>query len=172
MSRKFTGDETEPLDQGREVTVYEGQGDRPQDAEVWDAPPSALDAAVDDNQRLSTDRGVTTISPNVVEKIATRAAQEDPSVIGVEQSGIRQLIPIGGGQPEPRAEAEVQREQATVELTIRVSYPEPVRQVAERVRRRVADRVEELTGLSVAQVNITIPELIIGGGGGRQRRLE
>jgi uncharacterized alkaline shock family protein YloU len=41
-----------------------------------------------------------------------------------------------------------------------VVYPEPVRQVAEQVRRHVAARVRALTGQAVREVNITVPALV------------
>ena len=123
-------------------------------------------------QRLFTQRGVTIIAPSVVEKIATRAAGETPGVGGIENSRLRRLMPLSGGEREPQAEAQVERERTAVDLTISVRYPEPVRQVAERVRQGVANRVRDLTGLAVTRVNVTVPELVVGDRRERQRRVE
>lgn len=114
---------------------------------------------------LITSRGWTTISPKVVQKIAQRAAEEVDGVGGVKKSGLTRLVPFSIGDPSVQASADVaQHERASVDLSIAVRYPDPVAEVADRVRRRVVERVQELTGLAVTAVNITVPELTLGGG--------
>jgi uncharacterized alkaline shock family protein YloU len=106
-----------------------------------------------------TERGATTIAPAVFERLAARAAAEVAGVEGEVQTGLGRFLPWTSGSPA-EATADADDESVVLDLTFNVVYPEPVRQVAERVREHVADRVESLTGRTVRQVNITVPELI------------
>jgi uncharacterized protein len=49
---------------------------------------------------------------------------------------------------------------ATLQMTISVVYPTPVPKVARKLRERVSTRVQELTGLDVRQVDISVANLI------------
>ncbi len=106
-----------------------------------------------------SDRGATTIAPVVFERLAARAAAEVAGVEGEVQTGLSRFLPWTTGSPA-EATADADDESVVLDLTFNVVYPEPVRQVAARVREHVADRVESLTGRIVRQVNITVPELI------------
>jgi uncharacterized alkaline shock family protein YloU len=44
-------------------------------------------------------------------------------------------------------------------LTISIRYPAPVRSTSTRVRTAVAERVEQLTGLRVSWVDLTVAQL-------------
>jgi uncharacterized alkaline shock family protein YloU len=106
-----------------------------------------------------SERGATTIDPVVFERLAARAAVEVPGVEGEVLTGLGRFLPWTTGAPA-EASAEVDDEGVVLDLTFKVAYPEPVGQVAERVRRHVADRVGSLTGRAVREVNITVPELV------------
>jgi uncharacterized alkaline shock family protein YloU len=107
---------------------------------------------------LSTARGRTTIAPIVVEKILLRSAAEVDGVGPVVHTGLARLVPwVASGTP---AEAEVGRESVTVDLAVSVRYPLPVRQVAASLRDHASRRIEELTGLAVRRVDITVAELV------------
>jgi len=109
---------------------------------------------------LSTPEGRTTIAPVVVEKILVRAAAEVDGVGPVVHTGLGRLAPwLASGAS---AEAEVGSESVTVDLTISVRYPRPVRQVAASLRAHAIRTIEGLTGLAVRQVNITVAELVPG----------
>jgi uncharacterized alkaline shock family protein YloU len=112
---------------------------------------------------LSSSKGETIILPRVVERIAARAASEVDGVTAA-QSGVGRILSRPRGS-EPQASADIQAHRATVELSLAVRYPDPVRQVAEQVRERVVARVHELTGLGVGELNITVPELVADQGG-------
>jgi uncharacterized alkaline shock family protein YloU len=122
---------------------------------------------------LVTSRGVTIISPAVVEKIATRAASEVDGVGEVAQSGLSRVLPwsIGSGGQAARASAEVAAETATLDLTVNVLYPEPVATVTNQVRAHVTRRLSELCGLQATEVNIAVPALVTPAHG-RRRRVE
>lgn len=122
------------------------------------------------DERLFSGRGHTIISPSVIEKIASVAAAEADGVEGVARSGITRMMPFG--QDSPKADADVRGEHATVDMSIRVRYPQPVGKTCEAVRQRVASRLRELTGLAVNQINISVPELVLGQERPERRRVE
>jgi uncharacterized alkaline shock family protein YloU len=108
------------------------------------------------------------IAARVVEKIAARAAIEvddaggagarmlGRSVPGAGRLGIR-----GAGLDElPTVTAEVDGQLVFIDLELAVRWPAPVLKVADAVRQRVIDRIEELVGLQVREVNIEIAELV------------
>lgn len=106
------------------------------------------------------ERGVTTVAPAVFERLAVRAATEVPGVEGEVRTGAARLFPWVAGTPADAA-ADVDDDGVTLELVFNVAYPEPVRQVADAVRDRVTDRIRSLTGRSVRQIDITVPELVV-----------
>lgn len=109
---------------------------------------------------LRTDRGITTIAPAVVEKIAGRAATEIDGVGVVAPAGLRKLFSsTPDAHSPPDADARVGMERASVALTISIKYPAPVRTTSTQVRAAVAQRVEQFTGLHVSWVDVTVAQL-------------
>jgi uncharacterized alkaline shock family protein YloU len=128
-----------------------------------------------DNRRqkrspLSTERGNTTISDAVVAQVAGIAAQE---VEGVQMGGGAAAAVGGflqsvtgtvsgssaGGNYTRGVSVEVGQEEAAVDLTMAIEYGKSIPQLTEVVRRNVIDRVENLLGLSVTEVNITVNDV-------------
>ena len=122
---------------------------------------------------LQSDRGRTTIEDTAVSKIAGVAAQEvekvqmgggataavsgflgsvTGTVTGGDSSG-------GGGSLTSGVSVEVGEEEAAVDLTMAVEYGVPIPQTTEAVRSNVINRLENLTGLSVTEVNITVKDV-------------
>ena len=58
---------------------------------------------------------------------------------------------------------EVGEREAAVDLTVVIDYGESIPQVSTRVRENVARRIEGITGLSVAEVNIAVNDLYFPG---------
>ncbi len=104
--------------------------------------------------------GVTTIADRVVEKIAAHAVTEVPAAGG----SARRLLGIAVGddqnQDSPVVDAHVRGSVVTVDVAMSVAYPEPVEAVSQAVRRSIEQRVGSLTGLQVAQVDITVTSLL------------
>jgi uncharacterized alkaline shock family protein YloU len=114
---------------------------------------------------LQTERGSTSISDSVVSKIAGIASQEVDGVrmgSGGSQavSGLIGSITGGssGGQTQG-VSVEVGQEEAAIDLTLTAEYGKSIPQLAEAVRRNVANRVESLVGLRVTEVNITVSNI-------------
>jgi uncharacterized alkaline shock family protein YloU len=111
---------------------------------------------------LQTERGSTSISDSVVSKIAGIASQEVDGVrmgSGGSQAVSGLLGSITGGSSGSQTQGvsvEVGQEEAALDLTLTAEYGKSIPQLAEAVRRNVANRVESLVGLRVTEVNITV----------------
>ena len=117
---------------------------------------------------LQSERGRTTISDAVVSQIAGIAAQEIEKVqmgggATAAVGGFLQSVTgsASGGTYSQGVSVEVGQEEAAVDLTMAVEYGTPVPQLTEAVRRNVINRVENLTGLRVTEVNITVTDVQI-----------
>ena len=119
---------------------------------------------------LQSERGTTTISDAVVSQIAGIAAQEvekvqmgggtTAAVGGFLQSVTGSVTGQGSSPNYPRGvSVEVGEEEAAIDLTMAVEYGYSVPQLTEAARRNVINRVENLTGLRVTEVNITVNDV-------------
>ncbi len=113
---------------------------------------------------LRGERGGTLISDNVVSKIAGIAAQE---VEGIQMGGGTAravggfLDSVTSGGQTRGVSVEVGEEEAAVDLSMAVEYGKAIPQISEAVRRNVINRVENLTGLRVTEVNITVNDVLL-----------
>ena len=119
---------------------------------------------------LYSDRGSTNISDTVVQKIAGIAAQEIEKVQmgGGTAAAVTGFLgsvsgavtgSSGGGSPTSGVSVEVGEEEAAVDLTMAIEYGVSIPQVTEGVRRNVTNRVKNLTGLRVTEVNIVVNDV-------------
>jgi uncharacterized alkaline shock family protein YloU len=115
---------------------------------------------------LKTERGATTIQDGVVSKVAGIAAQEVDGVRmgsgGTSQAvgSIMSAVPgVGGGSESRGVSVEVGEVEAAVALSMSVEYGRTIHQIAEAVRSNVIRRVENLLGLRVTEVNITVNDI-------------
>jgi uncharacterized alkaline shock family protein YloU len=115
---------------------------------------------------LQTERGSTSISDSVVSKIAGIASQEVDGIrMGGSASqsvgGVLDTITGGraGSSQTQGVSVEVGQEEAAIDLTLTAEYGKSIPQLAEAVRRNVANRVESLVGLRVTEVNITVSNI-------------
>jgi uncharacterized alkaline shock family protein YloU len=120
---------------------------------------------------LQTDLGTTTISNTVVSQIAGIAAQEIEKVqmgggTAAAVGGFLQSVTgsmtgntSSGGNFSQGVSVEVGQEEAAIDLTMVIEYGYSVPQLTEAARRNVINRVENLTGLRVTEVNITVTDV-------------
>ena len=119
---------------------------------------------------LQSERGATTIGDAVVAKIVGIAAQE---VEGVQtgggaaraMGGFLDRVPgavsgVGGGSQTRGVSVEVGAEEAAADLSLAVEYGRQIPRTTEAVRNNVINRVENLTGLRVTEVNITVNDVL------------
>ena len=110
---------------------------------------------------LVTEYGKTTISDDVVSKVADMAAREVRGVhdlSGGVAGTLRRLTP-GLDNRGSGASVEVGEKETIVELDLVVDYGVIIPLLADAVRGNVIDRVEYTTGLIVKEVNIDISDL-------------
>jgi uncharacterized alkaline shock family protein YloU len=115
---------------------------------------------------LRSERGNTTISDAVVSQVAGIAAQEVEKVqmgggAAAAVGGFLQSVTGGssGGNYSRGVSVEAGEEEAAIDLTMAVEYGVSIPQVTEAVRRNVINRVENLLGLRVTEVNITVNDV-------------
>ena len=114
---------------------------------------------------LKTERGSTTIQDGVVSKVAGIAAQEIDGIRiggGTSQAvgSIMSAVPgVSSGSQSQGVSVEVGEVEAAVELTVTVEYGRVIHRVAEAVRSNVIRRVENLVGLRVTEVNISVNDV-------------
>jgi uncharacterized alkaline shock family protein YloU len=119
-----------------------------------------------DSSPLRSERGATTISDAVVSKVAGIAALE---VEGIEMGGATARTVGGfldswsgsGGHQARGVSVEVGEQEAAIELSMAVEYGKAIPQISETVRNNVINRVENLVGLNVVEVNITVNDILL-----------
>ncbi len=119
------------------------------------------------------ERGHTTIGEAAVRKIAGVAAQEVEKVQmgGGTAAAVSGFVGSvtgaitgggdsgGGGSLTAGVSAEVGEQEAAFDLTMAVEYGVQIPRTTEAVRQNVINRVENLTGLRVTEVNITVNDV-------------
>jgi uncharacterized alkaline shock family protein YloU len=113
---------------------------------------------------LESEHGSTTIQDGVVSTIASLAARE---VEGVDVGGGASRVAGGvlervtGSHILSRGiSVEVGKIETAIEVTIATEYGRNILQLAERVRNKITERVESLTGLRVVELNVTVGGII------------
>ena len=139
--------------------------------EAADRAKEAGTKAVDrirNNAELNHDRGTTTISNEVVEKIAGFGARE---VEGVYDLGgdlarvfgsLKEKVGLGESEEENRGvSVRLEGRTAAIKIVIVIEYGYQVYTVTEQVRGKVIAAVEELLGLDVTAVDIVVDDIHI-----------
>ena len=121
---------------------------------------------------LQSDLGTTTIQDAVVTAIISMAAEEVEGVTtshgGVRLPGdtsptVGEFVDnITGGASRTRGlSVDVGERQTAADITINVEYGRSIPQVSQAVRERIIERVENLTGLEVTEVNVQVNDVIL-----------
>ena len=114
-----------------------------------------------------SNHGVTTIADVVVSKIAGIATRE---VDGVHDLGgqaarvvgkLREALP-GSASLSQGVSVEVGERQAAIDIDIVAEYGIAIHDLADGIRRNVISSVENMTGLEVTEVNITVHDVHFG----------
>ena len=111
--------------------------------------------------------GKTTIVDPVVAKIAGIAASEVPGVYALGGGAARVLgnirEAVGAKDHGQGVRVEVGETQVAADVSIVVEYPLPMSRIADDVRASVADAIEQLVGMQVAEVNVAVVDVHIAG---------
>ena len=132
-----------------------------------EAPASARASVTTRSSDLETSQGNTTIADIVVSKIAgfgSGAAR----VMGA----VRERIPGARSSSSQGVAVEVGERQAAVDLTIVVDYGVAIVELARAIRRNVIGSIEQMTGLEVVEVNISVVDLQLPGEEEKPARVE
>ena len=121
---------------------------------------------------LQSELGTTTIQDSVVTAIISMAAEEVEGVTtshgGVRLPGdtsptVGEFVDnITGGASRTRGlSVDVGEQQTAADITINVEYGRSIPQVSQAVRERIIERVQNLTGLEVTEVNVQVNDVIL-----------
>lgn len=100
-------------------------------------------------------RGSTSMSKKVLEKIASQVARDETQAGGTSGGflGIGSRVDFTA---RPEADVELAGNIASLKVTVGLPYPLPLRRATDQLRQRIAERVTDLTGVQVRQVDITV----------------
>ncbi len=134
---------------------------------MTDSPKTTSPTTSSDSSALVTKQGKTTIADTVVAKIAGIATRE---VSGVHALGggtaravgaLRERIPGGRTNHSQGVSVEVGERQAAVDIELTAEYGVAIADLATSVRRNVISSIERMTGLEVAEVNVTVQDIYL-----------
>lgn len=127
------------------------------------ATPTATPATVASASTTQTANGKTTINDAVIAKVAGIAAREVPGVHDLGGGAARALGAIRGAISSTDLtqgiSVEVGETQVAVDVSIVADYPMPLQTVADGVRSAITDAIENLVGMMVTEVNVTINDV-------------
>lgn len=110
-------------------------------------------------------RGTTTIVDSVIAKLAGIAIADIPGVYALGGGASRAMGSIreavGMADLAQGVSVEVGQTQVAVDLVIVAEYPHPLQAVAEAARDAVYRAIEDLAGMEVTEVNVTITDIHI-----------
>ncbi|CAN5282302.1 hypothetical protein BH24ACT19_BH24ACT19_12730 [soil metagenome] len=113
---------------------------------------------------LLSDRGATTIKDGLVKRLAGMAAGEVEGVHmggGASRAAGGVLESMTGSQSQTRGvSVEVGQAETAIDLNMSIEYGKNILQTTRRVRERITERIESLTGLRVTELNVTINDVI------------
>ena len=114
-----------------------------------------------------TTPGRTVVADAVVAKVAGIAAREVPGVHALGGGAARAFGAlrdvVGSTDLGQGVRVEVGETQVAADVTIVVEYPVAISQVADQVRESVAAAIEQLVGMDVAEVNVSVADVHIPG---------
>ncbi|MEJ7815182.1 MAG: Asp23/Gls24 family envelope stress response protein [Rubrobacter sp.] len=132
---------------------------------------SSTDTQNTERSPLHSDLGTTTVQDSVVTAIIGMAAQEVEGVTtshgGAKLSGdtsptVGEFVDnlTGGGSRTRGLSVDVGDWQAA-DITVNVAYGRSIPQLTKAVREHIIERVQNLTGLEVTEVNIQVNDVIL-----------
>lgn len=108
-----------------------------------------------------TQAGVVRISDDVVSTIVGLAALEVPGIAAMS-GGISEGIAkrLSGKSIQKGVSVEVGQQEAAIDLRIIVHYGSNIQQICTELQYTVRDTVENMTGLSVVEVNVKVDGVV------------
>lgn len=107
--------------------------------------------------------GRTVIEDAVVQKVAGIAARQVPGVFGLGGGAARAIgavrDAIGQRDHGQGIRVEVGERQVAADVVIVAEYPVPLQRLADDVRTAVAGALEQIVGMAVVEVNVTVQDV-------------
>ena len=124
------------------------------------SPGSAEPGAPGGGRTVPRARGTLTLSEQVIEKIASQSASEVAAAGGESGGflGIGQHSDLGA---RPKVDVELRETSADLFVSVAMPYGVSIRQTTQRVRDRVSQEVERLTGVAVHRVDVDVAVLVL-----------
>jgi uncharacterized alkaline shock family protein YloU len=126
-------------------------------------PTSASTGVTSTSTSTSTAGGKNTIADGVIEKVAGIAARQVPGVHDLGNGAARAVGAIRNviGQQDrgQGISVEVGETQVAVDVTLIAEYPVDLQQVADDVRSAITDAIDQVVGMEVTEVNVTITDV-------------
>ncbi|MFD2340300.1 Asp23/Gls24 family envelope stress response protein [Clavibacter tessellarius] len=125
--------------------------------------PTSASTGVTGTGSTGSTGGKNTIADGVIEKVAGIAARQ---VAGVHDLGNGAARAVGAirnviGQQDrgQGISVEVGETQVAVDVTLIAEYPVDLQQVADDVRSAITDAIDQVVGMEVTEVNVTITDV-------------
>jgi uncharacterized alkaline shock family protein YloU len=126
---------------------------------------TTLEGRMSESRTGKKDGGATTISDQVVAKIAGIAAREVEGVHELTAQGITGTISglankVSGGEGhDTGVKVQVGQQETIVDLAMIVRYGTSIPRVADGVRKSVSDQILSMTGLRAREINIAVTDI-------------
>ena len=115
----------------------------------------------DKRVELIDEDGRISIAEDVIASIARIAAEKVDGIAHSSSGGGGGLMSIFGGEDvAPNIKTELSNEEVRVELRISVEYGYPVHEVAQGVQQNVQRDIEQLAGITVANVDVFVKKVV------------
>ncbi|MFT9848047.1 Asp23/Gls24 family envelope stress response protein [Aneurinibacillus sp. REN35] len=101
------------------------------------------------------------IAPEVIEVIAHMASSEVTGVIELSSGIVSDFVERLGRKNSRGVRVDIKDKEATIDLYIIVEYGQQIPDVAYKVQENVRESIENMTGLTVAHVNVHIVDVIL-----------
>jgi uncharacterized alkaline shock family protein YloU len=132
---------------------------------VTPTPNAVIPATKSSVPAHSTDTGKTNIDDAVVSKVAGIAAREVRGVHALGGTAGRAIGAlrdrVGQTNLSQGISVEVGETQVAVDVTLTAEYPVSLQDLADDVRSAVGDAVENIVGMEVAEINVTIADVFV-----------
>lgn len=108
--------------------------------------------------RGQNELGTIRISDEAIGVIAALAALEVPGVASMAHGAVDGIVELLGVKPPHGrgVKVEVSEEQVYLELNLVVDFGVDIPSICQKVQDQVQEAVEDMTGLTVAQVNVSV----------------
>ena len=105
------------------------------------------------------------ISPNVIKDIVIETLKEVENVKGISSQRVKnEIFSFFKGNSKKNIEVEMGETECFVDLAIVVLYGCEIKKVALEVQKILSQKINEFTGISVREINVTIDQVVKGRG--------